>query len=328
MKMRWGKLAALAGFLGLVSAEAGGSAYFYRRTMMRYNAKTERTIKMAGVDWEQYFPQMKQCREWMMKQPHKDVWIRSQDGLKLHGTYFQGINSSESENDSEYLAHAKAVICFHGYTSQGLADYGSISNYYLKRGYNVLLVDQRAHGQSEGKYIGFGCMDRFDAQRWIEWMIQENGEKVQILLHGNSMGGATVLMTSGLELPDQVKGIIADCAFTSPKEVFTHVLHSMYHLPAFPMIQIADVINRKQAGYGLDECNAAREVRKAKVPVLLIHGDADTFVPCRMCEEIYENCASPKKKLIVRGSGHCESYYKDREAYESAMDSFIGGVIK
>ena len=159
-------------------------------------------------------------------------------------------------------------------------------------------------------------------------MIQENGEKVQILLHGNSMGGATVLMTSGLELPDQVKGIIADCAFTSPKEVFTHVLHSMYHLPAFPMIQIADVINRKQAGYGLDECNAAREVRKAKVPVLLIHGDADTFVPCRMCEEIYKNCASPKKKLIVRGSGHCESYYKDREAYERAMDSFTGGVIK
>lgn len=328
MKMRWGKLVALSGLLGLVSAEAGGSAYFYRRTMMRYNAKTERTIKMAGVDWEQYFPQMKQCREWMMEQPHKDVWIRSQDGLKLHGTYFQGINSSESENDSEYLVHTKAVICFHGYTSQGLADYGSISNYYLKRGYNVLLVDQRAHGQSEGKYIGFGCMDRFDAQRWIEWMIQENGEKVQILLHGNSMGGATVLMTSGLELPDQVKGIIADCAFTSPKEVFTHVLHSMYHLPAFPMIQIADVINRKQAGYGLDECNAAREVRKAKVPVLLIHGDADTFVPCRMCEEIYKNCASPKKKLIVRGSGHCESYYKDREAYERAMDSFTGGVIK
>lgn len=328
MKMRWGKLAALAGLLGLVSAEAGGSAYFYRRTMMRYNAKTERTIKMAGVDWEQYFPQMKQCREWMMEQPHKDVWIRSQDGLKLHGTYFQGINSSESKNDSEYPVYAKAVICFHGYTSQGLADYGSISNYYLKRGYNVLLVDQRAHGQSEGKYIGFGCMDRLDAQRWIEWMIQENGENVQILLHGNSMGGATVLMTGGLELPDQVKGIIADCAFTSPKEVFTHVLHSMYHLPAFPMIQIADVINRKQAGYGLDECNAAREVRKAKVPVLLIHGDADTFVPCRMCEEIYENCASPKTKLIVRGAGHCESYYRDREAYERAMDSFTGGVIK
>lgn len=328
MKMRLGKLAALAGLLGLVSAEAGGSAYFYRRTMMRYNAKTERTIKMAGVNWEQYFPRMKQCREWMMKQPHKEVWIRSHDGLRLHGTYFQGLSEPKTETASDDATTTKAVICFHGYTSQGLADYGSISNYYLKRGYRVLLVDQRAHGQSEGNYIGFGCMDRFDAQRWIEWMIQENGENVQILLHGNSMGGSTVLMASGLELPEQVKGIISDCAFTSPKEVFTHVLHSMYHLPAFPMIQIADIVNKKQAGYGLDECNAAREVQKAKVPILFIHGDADTFVPCEMCEEIYKNCASLKTKLIVRGAGHCESYYKDREAYEKAMDSFTGGIIK
>ena len=142
------------------------------------------------------------------------------------------------------------MICFHGYTSQGLADYGSISNYYLKRGYNVLLVDQRSHGQSEGKYIGFGCKDRYDAYRWIEWVIGQEGENVQILLHGNSMGGATVLMASGLDLPQQVKGIIADCPFTSPKAVFTHVLHSMYHLPAFPIIQIADAVNKKQAGYG------------------------------------------------------------------------------
>lgn len=320
--MHYGKLLALAGLVGIVSAEAGGSAYFYRRTMMRYNAKTERTMKMSGVDWNQYFSKMKECREWMMEQPHEDVWIRSEDSLKLHGTYFQGAGNVEEKKCK------KAVICFHGYTSQGLADYGSISNYYLKRGYNVLLVDQRSHGQSEGKYIGFGCKDRYDAYRWIEWVIGQEGENVQILLHGNSMGGATVLMASGLDLPHQVKGIIADCPFTSPKAVFTHVLHSMYHLPAFPMIQIADAVNKKQAGYGLDECNSAREVRKAKVPVLLIHGDADTFVPCSMSEEIYKNCKSPKQKLIIHGAGHCESYYKDREAYEGAMDSFIGGIIE
>ena len=270
--MHYGKLLALAGLVGIVSAEAGGSAYFYRRTMMRYNAKTERTMKMSGVDWDQYFSKMKECREWMMEQPHEDVWIRSEDSLKLHGTYFQGAGNVEEKKCK------KAVICFHGYTSQGLADYGSISNYYLKRGYNVLLVDQRSHGQSEGKYIGFGCKDRYDAYRWIEWVIGQEGENVQILLHGNSMGGATVLMASGLDLPQQVKGIIADCPFTSPKAVFTHVLHSMYHLPAFPIIQIADAVNKKQAGYGLDECNSAREVRKAKVPVLLIHtGIGDVF---------------------------------------------------
>ncbi|MDO5141373.1 MAG: alpha/beta hydrolase, partial [Eubacteriales bacterium] len=203
-----------------------------------------------------------------------------------------------------------------------------LSGYYLKKGYGMLLVDARAHGKSEGTYIGFGCKDRFDAMEWIKWVVEKCGSEVQILLHGTSMGGATVLMASGLELPEQVKGIISDCAFTSPKYVFTHVLHSMYHLPAFPLIQISDAVNKRQAGYGLDDCNAAREVKKAKIPILLIHGDSDFFVPCHMCDEIYENCASDKMKLIIKGASHAESYYKDTAAYEKALNEFIGGIVK
>lgn len=107
--------------------------------------------------------------------------------------------------------------------------------------------------------------------------------------------GAAELMASGLELPKQVKGIISDCGFTSPKEVFTHVLNTMYHLPAFPVMQGAEIMNRRLAGYGMDECNAKREVTKAKIPILFIHGSKDTFVPTRMCKEIYDCCASPKK---------------------------------
>ena len=306
--------AAAAGLLA--AAEAGVTAYFYRRTMIRFNAKMERTMKMSGVEWEKYMPTMKERREWMMEQPHEDVWITSHDGLKLHGTYFKG-----EEGD-------KAVICFHGYTSEGLNDYGSLSHYYLKHGFRMLLIDERAHGRSEGEHIGFGCMDRLDGERWVKWMVEKAGEDVQIILHGNSMGGATVLMMSGLKLPEQVKGIISDCAFTSMKDVFTHVLHSMYHIPAFPIIQIASWINTKKVGYGLDDCNSAREVEKAEVPILFIHGDKDVFVPCWMTEEAYKHCASPKTKLIVEGAGHGESYYKDTEGYERAMDSFIGGVIK
>ena len=306
--------AAAAGLLA--AAEAGVTAYFYRRTMIRFNAKTERTMKMSGVEWEKYMPTMKERREWMMEQPHEDVWITSHDGLKLHGTYFKG-----EEGD-------KAVICFHGYTSEGLNDYGSLSHYYLKHGFRMLLIDERAHGRSEGEHIGFGCMDRLDGESWVKWMVEKAGEDVQIILHGNSMGGATVLMMSGLKLPEQVKGIISDCAFTSMKDVFTHVLHSMYHIPAFPIIQIASWINTKKVGYGLDDCNSAREVEKAEVPILFIHGDKDVFVPCWMTEEAYKHCASPKTKLIVEGAGHGESYYKDTEGYERAMDSFIGGVIK
>lgn len=312
-----GMIRGAAAVLGmLTAAELGGCAYFYRRTMMRSNAKVERTMKMAGTDWNQYKPLLEERKKRLMEQPRRDVWITSQDGLKLHGTYLEGEGKD------------KAVICFHGYTSQGMNDYVGLSDYYLRNGYRMLLVDERAHGESEGKYIGFGCKDRFDALSWIRWMIREIGPQAQILLHGTSMGGATVLMTSGLPLPEQVKGIVSDCAFTSPKYVFTHVLKTMYHLPAFPMIQIADRVNKKKAGYGLDECNAAREVKRAKVPGLLIHGDADTFVPCSMCDEIYQNYAGPKTKLIIKGAGHAESYYKDMRDYEKALDVFTGGIMR
>lgn len=314
MKKWIGKAAVLMALLAV--SEAGSSVYFYRRTMKRGNAKRERTTKMAGTDWSQYLPLIQKRKEFMLNQPHEDVYQQSSDGLKLHATYFPGPDCR------------KVVICFHGYTSEGISNNIGLSGYYMKNGYGMLLPDARAHGESEGTYIGFGCLDRYDALGWIQWVIETCGPDVEILLHGTSMGGATVLMTSSFELPKQVRGIISDCGFTSPKEVFTHVLHAMYHLPAFPMIQIADLINRKKAGYGLDECNAAVEVQKAVLPILLIHGNADHFVPCSMCKKIYDHCASPKTMLIVEGAAHAESYYKDMEAYEKALDTFIGGIIQ
>ncbi len=311
------KAVACAGVLA--AAGIGEVAYFYRRTMKRGNAKVERTIKMSGTDWSQYAPMMEKRKAFMMAQAHENVYQTSFDGLRLHATYFPALE--------EYANKRKVAICFHGYTSQGMSDYIGLSDYYLKRGYAMLLPDARAHGESEGEYIGFGCLDRKDALVWINWVIQELGEDVGIVLHGTSMGGATVLMASGLELPGQVKGIVSDCAFTSPKEVFTHVLHSMYHLPAFPAIPGADILNRRLAGYGMDECNAKREVAKAKVPILFIHGTKDTFVPYHMCREIYDCCASPKKILEVEGAAHAESYYKDTESYERALDEFFGEIM-
>ena len=290
---RWiGGAVALLSLLAV--SETGGAAYFYQRTMKRGKAKTERTIKMAGTDWSQHMDFIQERKKYMLAQYHEDVYQTSKDGLKLHATYFPGPDTQ------------KIVICFHGYTSDGMHDFIGLSDYYMRNGYGMLLVDERAHGKSEGTYIGFGCLDRHDALGWIQWVIQECGPQVQILLHGISMGGSTVLMTSNMELPLQVKGIISECGFTSPKEVFTHVLHTRYHLPVFPMIQISDYVNRKKAGFGLDECNAAREVRNAKVPILLIHGDGDTFVPCEMCEKIYENCTSPKIRLIIKDAAHAQ----------------------
>lgn len=309
----------------LAAAGIGETAYFYNRTMKRGNAKTDRTIKMSGTDWAKYYPLMEKRKEYVLAQTHRDVSITSFDGLKLHATYFPAVEDGEHGNISDVK---KAVICFHGYTGEGLSNHVAIADYFLKRGYAMLMPDARAHGESEGEYIGFGCLDRQDALGWINWMIQELGEDVKIMLHGTSMGGATVLMTSGLELPANVKGIVSDCGFTSPKEVFTYVLNHMYHLPAFPAIQGADLLNKKLAGYGMDECNAKYEVEKAKVPILFIHGSADTFVPCSMCHEIYGHCSSPKRKVIIEGAAHAESYYKDMETYEKALTEFMEEIMQ
>lgn len=297
-----------------LAAGAAETAYFYGRTMKRQKVNMERTMKMAGTDWSQYSDILAQRKEFLLQQPHEDVYQLSFDKLKLHGVFFPPIQENGNRK--------RVVICFHGYTSKCLADFTGLTDYYFRRGYAMLHPDARAHGESEGEYIGFGCLDRKDALKWIDWVIQKCGEDVEILLHGVSMGGATVLMASGMELPSQVKGIVSDCGFTSPKEVFTHVLHSMYHLPAFPVMQGAEIVNRLLAGYGMDECNAKREVAKAKVPVLFIHGSKDTFVPVRMCRDLYECCASSKRMLIVEGAAHGESYFKEMKAYEKALDEF------
>lgn len=293
------------------AAEYGLAAYFFRRTMVRQNAKTKRTMDMAGTDWDKYMPQIKAQKEWLLKQPRQDVWIRARDGLRLHGTYFPG------------EGRHRLIIALHGYTSKGMSDFTGLSGYYLERGYSLLLVDERAHGDSQGTYIGFGTLDRLDALKWIEYALEKEGNSCQIWLHGVSMGGAAVLMASGFKLPGAVKGIISDCAFTSAWDVFTHVLKDRYHLPSFPIMEIADHMAKRRAGYSLRECSAAKEVKKAEVPILFIHGDADTFVPCSMCREIFDNCASEKDMLIVHGAGHCECFYKDRDKYEKKLTAFL-----
>lgn len=310
----------LVGAAALGAAGAAGeyalSRYFLRRTLIRGNAKRDRTQKMAGTDWDSHLPLIRASKEWLREKLHKDVYITSEDGLKLHATYFPCEGSK------------RAALCFHGYTSEGLNDYSTIARFYLERGFHLLIVDERAHGASEGKYIGFGCLDRRDALKWLDCLLGLTGDDCQVMLHGISMGAATVLMTTGFTLPEQVKAAVSDCAFTSAKEVFTSVLKTAYHLPAFPLMQISDWMAKREAGYGLDECNARDEVRRSRIPILFIHGDADTFVPCSMARELYEACVSPKELLIIPGAGHAEAYYKDPEAYENAVRGMIERYFK
>ena len=303
---------------GIVAAavETGIAGYFFRRTMIRGHAKEERTTKMAGTDWNQYLPEIRKKKEWVVRQEREAVSIIARDGLRLKGHFYPGANPD------------KVILCLHGYTSRGSNDFNSLAYFYLHLGYSLLIVDHRSHGESEGTYIGFGCLDRFDALKWIKYLEKRCGKNCQVMLHGISMGGATALMVSGLSLPDCVKGIISDCGFTSAWEVFDSVLKNTYHLPSFPILQIADVMAKREAGYGLNECNALNEVAKSTVPILFIHGDADTFVPSRMCHKLYKACKARKEMLIVKGAAHAESYYKGTEKYENKVKEFLNSILE
>ncbi len=292
------------------------SVYFYKFTILRKPTATLENNINANTDWTKHVPFIEQCRESMKTKKTKKVTIKSDDGLKLSATLI------ENENKSN-----RFVICFHGYTSIGTNDYGALSKFYYENGFNVLMPDARAHGESEGKYIGFGVLDRNDAKKWIEYVIECFGYDCQILLHGTSMGGATVLMASGLELPENVKGIISDCAFTSAFDVFSHILKRDYHLPRFPLMNFTEKLTKKYAGYGYNDVNTLDEVKKTKIPIFFIHGDKDDFVPTYMTEQNYKACNSDKKILIVKGADHAESYYVDREAYENGLKEMIEKYI-
>lgn len=294
---------------------AGVSVYFFNTIMKRVTKDRERTMEMSGTDWYSYSDIFDAGREVLSKNKMEQISIRSRDGLRLNGYFYP-------KSDSK-----KLVIMCHGYTGDAKTNFLGQAMYFEKNGFNMLMPDARTHGESEGKYVGFGCLDRHDLYRWIKWSLDTLGSDIEIVLYGVSMGGATVLMASGLELPDQVKGIVADCPFTSAKEVFSHVLSTMYHLPPAPILAFSDQMCKKLAGYGLDECNSKREVEYAQVPFLLIHGSNDTFVPATMTPEIARHCATEVTQLIIEGAAHAESYYKDTTKYEAALDTFFNKVL-
>lgn len=252
---------------------------------------------------------------WLLnKSNYSNVYIKSFDNLTMHGYKILNENSSN-----------KWVITVHGYTSKGLY----MSNYakrFYDMGYNILIPDLRGHGESEGNYIGMGWYDRLDILKWIDLILNEN-ENSKIILHGVSMGAATVSMTSGEELPSNIKAIISDCGYTSVWEQFSHQLKSMYSLPNFPIMNASSAIARFKAGYGLKEASALKQVAKSKTPILFIHGDEDDFVPYKMMDELYNAANCEKEKLTIQGAGHAKSSKVNPYLYWSTIENFINKYI-
>lgn len=277
--------------------------------------------KVAGVNWEPYSEKKAAFLSALAGNERSEHRITSFDGTELYGQYFKNAAGGSEPK--------RVAICFHGYTSRGGENTSAAAEFFLEKGFDVLLPDNRAHGNSGGNYIGFGCLDRKDGLEWVKYVQKLNGDldregNLEIYLYGVSMGGATVCMMSGLDLPACVKGIISDCAFTSDNDMFKKALRSHYHLPAIPILFVSNALCKATAGYRFDEVSSAEAVKNAKVPMLFIHGANDPLIPVKMCYEIYNNCASRKELYLVKDAVHAESYYKNSEAYKAKIEEFFG----
>ncbi len=256
--------------------------------------------------------------------------------LEEYGYERHHIVNADGNKLTAYLMRPKEksnvyVFCSHGYRNKGKPEWCYYTKHYVEElGFNMFFVDHQAHGESEGKYVGFGSFESRDSLQWLEYMNDTFGSDIEIFLHGISMGSATVmLMTGSDKLPENVRFTIADCGFTSALDEFTYKLENL-GLPKKPIIPIMCEYNKKRAGYDFGEdTNALEAVSRAKIPMLFFHGGSDKFVPTYMVNQLFDACSAPyKDKLIVPGADHAESYLIDKESCEKKINEFIEKFIK
>ena len=274
--------------------------------------KTQNNIHNIPGD-EQYAPhkeRMLHMIDALDARPCEWVSILSDDGLRLVGRYYHTADGAPLD------------IGFHGYRGNAVRDFCGGVNISFSLGHNVLLVDQRAQGKSEGHTMTFGIKERYDCLHWIAYANKRFGENTEITLYGVSMGAATVLMASGLELPGNVRRVIADSPYSSPRKIIETVCGYL-HIPpklAYPVISFGALLFGR---FRLSDETAAGAVRRARIPILIIHGEDDRFVPCEMSEEI----AFANPRLVHRETfplaGHGISYLQDKKRYEEIVREFM-----
>lgn len=243
--------------------------------------------------------------------PHEDMTITSFDGLTLKGRYY------------EFSPDAPIELMFHGYRGNADRDLCGGVQRCFALGHSALIVDQRGCGNSQGHVISFGINERKDCHSWLAFMQQRFGPDAKIILCGISMGASTVLMAAGEELPENVIGVLADCGFTSAKDIIKKVIRQDMKLPAtvsYPFVQLGA---RLYGGFHLDETSAIEAVTRCKVPAIFYHGEDDDFVPCDMSRALYEACVSRKQLVTIPGAGHGLSYPVAKERYLEELAKFF-----
>ena len=240
---------------------------------------------------------------------HKWVEILSFDRLRLKGRYF--------DNKSE-----KTVILFHGYRSSALRDFSKALQMYTALGFNVLMVDQRAHGRSEGRIITFGVKESKDVLSWVDFVLKKYSPK-KILLGGMSMGATTVLLSCDKELPEQVLGVIADCGFTSPEKIIKIVAKKQFKIDAKYVMPLLDFWCKVLGNFSFRKVSTTKSLKNSQIPILLIHGEADGFVPCEMSREAFKNCNKKCRLLTVPDADHGFSFLVNKGAVLKEIKEFL-----
>ncbi|HUM83374.1 MAG TPA: alpha/beta hydrolase [Lachnospiraceae bacterium] len=298
-------------FLVLLLAFFIAGYLFFRQFMMREKHPAG-DHEIPGEEFlHGYGERYKKGLEWILAQKTQHVTIKSADGLILCAEYLPCRNA------------VRTVLLAHGYHGTYFKDFSEIAEFYHRQGSNLLMITERAHRGSEGKYITFGVRESGDLMLWCRFLNEKYGDSLPLYLHGASMGSATVLMAEGEALPENTAGIIADCGYTSPWDICGYFAGHYLHVPKFPLLSIVDLYARLLAHFSMKEKSAPEILKKAKIPVLFVHGTNDDFVPPHNTVANYEACAAPKRLCMVDGATHVTSWFFDTEKYQQSLLSFL-----
>lgn len=301
-------------FILLIVVLLAGSWYAYNISF--FSPKGQRVkedVPLQGKQYEVVADHIARIRGIMQRIPFEEVTVTSFDGTALYGRYYHQQDGAPVE------------ILFHGYRSHPYRDCSGGHALSRKMGFNALVVDQRAHGSSGGHTICFGIKERKDCLCWINYLNQRFGNDIPVILSGLSMGAATVLMSASLNLPENVCCIIADSPYSAPAAIIEKVCKDKKYPVTLcrPFLHLGAMLF---GGFQLGSCTAKEAVKNCSVPILLIHGEEDHFVPCDMSLEIAARCASWVEVATFPGAGHGLSYLTDPVRYEAVVCHFLQSI--
>ena len=316
MKKRTKDLLIASGISLLGTAIAGMVSHFTTKTLV--NTALDRDIPKAMKNRPLYkiekdediLAGLRERSEMLKNSGCEIVEITSHDDKRLIGHWHH------AENDE------RIIIAMHGWRSSWATDFAGIFDFWHNNGCSVLYTEQRGQNDSEGDYMSFGMIERYDCLDWINWVNKHNEKSLPIYLAGISMGASTVLMASGFDLPENVCGIMADCGFTSAKAIWKHVAKNSMHISYNMHSRMIEDLCKKKINISSEDYTTLDAMKINKLPVLFIHGTDDDFVPIEMTYENYKACIAPKKLFVVPGATHAMSYIVDKDGYEKIVKEF------